>query len=220
MRGVKLAVCVSVLFAIQACQTDSYDKGEGQYSYTQADFVEAHANDSRAVDRVTTDDGDILTLTPQPTASWITTADSTYRALLYYNKKSDGHAQPVAISRVPVMTVVPAHESKETKTDPVTFESMWKSRSGKYLTMGLYLKVGQAADDQAHHSLGMVCDSVVIGSDGGKTSYVRLLHNQGGVPEYYSAKYFVSVPVDAFETDSVVMTVNTYGGVVKVGLGL
>ena len=29
---------------LASCENDTYDKGEGAYSYLQADFVEAHAN--------------------------------------------------------------------------------------------------------------------------------------------------------------------------------
>lgn len=206
---------VALLLSVAACQNDSYDTGEGKYSLTQADFVEAHSNSDKAIDRIVTDDGDTFAVSPQPTASWITTADSTYRAILYYNKVDNGNVEPVSLSQVPVVTIRAARDFKVMKTDPVAFESSWMSKNGKYLNVGFYLKIGQSEQDSLVHSIGMACNEVRTNADGTSTSYIQLFHDQGGVPEYYSSKYYISMACSQFETDSVCMVINTYKGEVS-----
>ena len=49
---------------------------------------------------VMTDDGDSLALSKPVELKWASKADSTYRALLYYNKV-EGKAEPVSLSNVP-----------------------------------------------------------------------------------------------------------------------
>jgi len=211
---------VAVLFALVSCESDSYEKGEGAYSLTQADFVEAHSNSAKAIDRVVTDDGNVYSVAPQPTAKWISTADSTYRAVLYYNKVEENSVEPVAISQVPVLNVFQPEAIDTIKTDPVTFESAWMSKSGKYLNLGLYLKTGQSDDDKARQAIGMVFDELHVNHDGTCTAYLRLYHDQGGVPEYYSSKYYVSVLRSTINADSVRLSINTYDGVVSHTIGL
>ena len=49
----------SILFllaaVLAACQVDSYDSGDGEYSLLTADFVEAHTSQASAVDYAVTD---------------------------------------------------------------------------------------------------------------------------------------------------------------------
>lgn len=200
--------------AVAACENDSYDKGQGKYSLTQADFVEAHCNVAKTFDSVVTDDGQTLTLVPQATATWATAADSTYRAILYYNLVDETSAEPVAVTQVYTLSVLTLEDVKEMKTDPVKFESAWVSKNGKYLNVGFYIKVGQDDYDETIHSIGMVCDEVKENPDGTKTSFLRLFHDQGGVPEYYSSKQYISVPCSSIEADSVCLTIQTYDGIV------
>lgn len=206
------AACVAL--ALAACENDSYDKGQGKYSLTQADFVEAHSNEAKAFDYVVTDDGQTYTLTPQATAAWATTADTTYRAILYYDIAGEASAEPVSIAQVSTLDIVKLEDIKDMKTDPVKLESAWISENGKYLNMGCYLKVGQDDDDETIHTIGMVCDEVKDNADGTKTSFLRLFHDQGGVPEYYSTKHYISVPCSSIDADSVCLTVQTYDGIV------
>lgn len=212
-----LALLVLLLPLFSSCQTDSYDKGEGELSLTQADFVEAHADGSKRIDRVLTDDGQELTLQTPAEAKWITTADSVYRAVLYYNKVEGTPATvvPVALSAISTLSLHPAEYFKEgVKTDPVTFESMWKSRNGRYVNIGMYLKVGKTDSDEKLHRVGMVLEGIVTHPDRRTTACLRFYHDQGGVPEYYSSKCYVSIPCQEITADSVCVTLNTYGGTV------
>lgn len=214
MRRTIAATAAALTLA--ACTIDSYDTGTGEYSLTQADFVEAHSDAELAVDYVLTDTGERLTLSPRPSASWITTADSLYRAIIYYNKVSDTEAEPLSLSSVPTLTPVPAEEFEDgIVTDPVNFESLWISSSGKYVNLGFYIKVGQIDEDMELHTIGIIDEGTVTNDDGTRTVCLRFYHDQGDVPEYYSSKYYASIPCAALDADSLALTINTYDGTVE-----
>ena len=197
---------------ITSCTQDSYDKGEGKYSLMRGDFAEAEVNANKQAVSIVTDDGDRLPLSEPYTAKWIAKADTVYRCMLYYNKVQDQRGTPsadlISIGQVPCPKVIPLREfDKELKTDPVKFESMWISKSGKYLNMSLMLKTGTTDDSTAVHQLAFVCDTVIS-----KSMHLRLHHDQGGVPEYYSTKAYVSIPTSHLPADTVTITLNTYDG--------
>ena len=83
-----------------ACETDSYDKGEGKYSLMQADFCELTVDGQKQALTFTTDDGDTYQFTTPFTAKWIETADTTYRSVIYYNKVSTTQAEAVSVGTV------------------------------------------------------------------------------------------------------------------------
>ena len=205
---------------LAACTQDAYDKGEGKYSLTRADFVEAHANGAKQVDYVLTDDGEQLSVQQPFTMKWITTADSVYRCVLYYNKveQRDGlwSIDAVSVGQVPCPRVTPKDSLKSPmKTDPVKFESAWLSRSRKYVNLTLYLMTGATDDEQAAQQLGLVQDTVIGHADRSRTCQLTLYHDQGGVPEYYSTRCHVSIATDSIKADSVCISINTYQGVVS-----
>lgn len=194
-----------------SCTADSYDKGEGDYSLMRAEFVEAHANSNKMVDYCITDESEHLTLTEPVEISGIQTADSIYRALLYYNKV-EGGAEVLSIGLV--NTLFP-RRIKEMKTDPVRFESMWMSTSRRYLNMGLYIKTGNSSKKDAHHTIGLNLDTLMRNDDGTRTAHLTFYHDQGGMPEYYSQRAYLSIPTDSIDADSVYLRINTYQGIVE-----
>lgn len=217
---IKLSFAAS-LCVLSACNNDSYDSGQGAYSLLCADFVMAHANGLGVIDYAITDDGDSLVLSRFVQAGWIVTADSSYRAVMYYNKAGEetgSHgrrtvvAEPVSMSAIPVLEPVVLNKDTEMKTDPVDIESVWMSRGGRYMNAGLYLKVGRGGDMSTGHSVGMVHEGYRQNADGTVTACMVLYHDQGDVPEYYSSKVYVSVPLEKISADSVCLRVNTYGG--------
>lgn len=212
MRNTMAAL--AALAALAACQTDSYETGQGQYSLMQADFVEAHTLAQGVVDRVETDDSRVLSLAQPQEAKWATTPDSLYRALVYYELTADSVAKVMSMSQVPTLHPAPLDSGAAMRTDPVKFESMWIGANGKYLNMGLYLKNG-GGSDSLRHTVGMVRESATVGADGKRTVRLRLYHDQGGVPEYYSSRYYMSVPCKEIGADTVVVTVGTYDGAVE-----
>ena len=202
---------------LAACETDSYDKGAGENSLTMGDLMTAHANGDKSIDYITTDNDEKLIVSQPVTAKWITTADSTYRTVAYYNKLGEGKAEIISIGLVP--TVIPRDSVKEVVTDPVTFESMWTSKNKKYLNLSIWLKIGNTSVEDAHQTIGMLRTAITTADDGRTTTHLTLLHSQGEVPEKYSTQYFLSIPHDSIPTDSVRLTVETYSGRVEKQVG-
>lgn len=219
MKKLFSLLAISLLIS---CTQDAYEKGEGRYSLMRGDFAEASINSNKQIVSITTDEGELLSLKERWKAKWIETADTTYRCLLYYNKVEDQsgrqQAEIVSIGQVPCPRVVPLSEfDKELKTDPVKFESIWVSKTGKYLNMSLQLMTGYSDDSTAIHKLSFVSDTLLTYPDGKRTLHFQLHHDQNGVPEYYSTQAYVSLLVDSLHTDSVHLTINTYKGpVVKI----
>ena len=179
-----------------SCTQDAYEKGEGAYSLMRGDFAEANVNSNREVTSITTDDGEILPLTTLATAKWISRPDTIYRCMLYYNKvkAADGKlaAEVISLGRVPCLYVKPLISFEKTyKDDPVKFESIWNSKSGKYL---------------------VVTDSLISYPSGRRTLSLLLYHDQGNVPEYYSTQAYVSIPTTDLAVDSIRLYINTYSG--------
>ena len=207
-------------FLVTSCTQDGYDKGEGQYSYLRGDFVEALIGADKNIVSLMTDEGETLPLSQPYTAKWITRSDTVYRCMLYYNKVRDSKgqtvAEPISVGEVPCPVIIPLSELEvEMKTDPVKFESAWMSKTGKYINLSFALKTGTTGDDEAIHTLRVVQDTIMTNPDGSRTSYLRLFHDQGGVPDYYSTQVYASIITSEISADSVRITINTYKGIVE-----
>lgn len=218
----KILLAFTLLCALASCSNDPYDTGDGSLSLMRADFVEAETDGSSDIVSILTDDGDRLMLTRGVRASWAEKPDTAYRALIYYNKvKPAGgfcQAEPLALYQVLAPAVTAAGDvTGGVKTDPVLFESAWKSRNGKYINLDLSVKTGSVDGSYGAQAVGIVHDGTDVAADGTRLVRLRLYHDQAGVPEYYSAKLYVSVPV-AFlpvalaEGDRVEVSICTYGG--------
>ena len=206
-----------VIILVASCTQDAYEKGEGTYSLMRGDFAEANVNSNREVTSITTDDGEILPLTSLATAQWISRPDTIYRCMLYYNKveAADGKpaAEVISLGRVPCLYVKSLISFEKTyKDDPVKFESIWNSKSGKYLNLHLQLKTGYTEDSTAVQKLDAVSDTLITYPDGQRTLSVLLYHDQGNVPEYYSTQAYVSIPTTGLAVDSIRLYINTYSG--------
>lgn len=219
MRKKLLTVFATALLA--ACTTETYDTGDGKYSMMRADFVETRTNASGELYCAVTDDADSLVFSPKRTAKWAETPDSLYRALLYYNVPASGiEVNAISLSSVPTPRVRTKDEVKEPTTDPVVFNSAWMSREGRYINLGLSVKTGQAEGVDEKQTLGLMCDEVTVDSDGHKHYTLTLLHEQKGVPEYFSAETFVSIasyrlPEKPVKGDKLTVRINTYKGTVE-----
>ncbi len=209
----KIWMYAILLLLLASCESDSYDKGEGELSLATAEFVEAHANGNKQMDYVITDNDERLTVSSQPSVKWMTTPDSLYRALLYYNNVGEGVIEPLSITQVPTLSIYPDWMIQDIKTDPVTFESIWQSANGKYLNMAFYLKIGEVGKDAELHTISIIQDTIIQNADGTATSFMCLYHGQGDMPEHYSSKCYISISRDSIKADSVCMGINTYKGV-------
>lgn len=212
---------LAALLSFTSCTRDAYDEGTGTFSLTQADFVEAHANGSKQLDYVLTDDGDSLNMTSAQSISWMQQKDTLYRALLYYNKVGTNEAEQVALSYVYTLQARPTKSYKSVTTDSADFESAWVSKNRRYLNFGLLFKAGYTDKDVTGQSIGLACDSIHQNTDGTKTAYYLFLHEQNGVPEYFTVKSYISVPMSSIVADSVVFTIHTYkNGVLRKRISL
>lgn len=197
--------CLSSLM-LASCTTETYDTGDGGLSYLCADFVEAYTNSDTIITAAITDDGVGLSLARGVKSKWVSVPDSLYRALLYYNKKSDP-VEPLALSQVPV--VVPRVQKDSLLTDPMGVESVWTSANGKYVNISLLIKTGIPDSIDTRQWISVVYDPETEG----QTSDLLLLHSQNGVPEYYTTRMYISIPTATLpKQDAINIRVNTYGG--------
>lgn len=211
-KFLQLIVIITVLCS---CSKDAYEKGEGKYSLMRGDFAEAIVNSSKQVTGIITDDGDEFTLTTPYTAKWVTTADTTYRCMLYYNEMAD-KAEVLSMGQVPCVGVTPLSKfDRHLVTDPVKFESTWMSKSGRYLNLSLLLKTGITDDSTAVQSLAIVSDTVITQPDNKRIRHLILHHDQANVPEYYSTQVYISIPTQRIDADSVRISINSYSGEVE-----
>jgi len=207
------AVFMSLLFV--ACENDAYEKGEGDYSLMRAELADLHVGNDKKADYFETDESVRFTVENPFTTKLFTTADSIYRLGIYYKEVNDSRAEVYSLS--PVAVLLPQDiAAGEMKTDPVRFESAWLGKNGRYLNVSIYLMVGQAdGSDEVYHVLGAQNDTLMLNADGTRTLHMQLFHDQGGVPEYYSQRTYMSIPIEKIDADSVSLSINTYEGVVK-----
>ncbi len=211
-KFLQLIVIITVLCS---CSKDAYEKGEGKYSLMRGDFAEAIVNSSKQVTGIITDDGDEFTLIAPYTAKWVTTADTTYRCMLYYNKMAD-KAEVLSMGQVPCVGIAPLSKfDHRLVTDPVKFESTWMSKSGRYLNLSLLLKTGVTDDSTAVQNLAIVSDTVITHPDNKRIRHLILHHDQANVPEYYSTPVYISIPTQRIDADSVRISINSYSGEVE-----
>lgn len=223
-----IACLFSVLLVacLMACGNDPYDTGDGSLSYMRADFVEVSTNSSAEAVSAVSDDGKVLTLSPAVKADWITAKDSVYRALLYYNVAEGMDAElvgeatvkPIAVGSVIVPNVLDATGGNRVyPVDPVTLESMWMSKNGRYLNLDISVQVGAKDGKIGSQSVGVAYIGKQTGSNGNVVHKLVFVHGQNGVPEYYSSQAYVSIPLyrmpcSIISGDSIEICVNGYGG--------
>ena len=210
-HSVCLLSVVSCLIAL-SCTTDSYEKGTGKYSLMLTGMADVTIGSDKRATSFITDDGDSCTLSPTVAANWIEVADTAYRAIVYYNKNDDGTAQALSMGRVPTLQPREHWRFKRLPQDPVGVESAWASPSGKYINLGLLIRSGATADSTARHSIALSQDTIRTHASGRRTAELTLLHDQGGVPEYYTDRHYVSILLPADCPDTVVLNVQTYSG--------
>jgi hypothetical protein len=209
----RYTLTVLAMLALTACTTDSYEKGEGKYSLMQAEMVELSVDGKKQATAFVLDDDSHFTLTSPATASWIQKADTTYRAILYFNKLTETTAECVQMGAVPTLRPVEHWKMKELPQDPVGFESAWLSKKGKYLNVGLLLKTGQVDGEDGIHTVGIAQDTILVNADNTRTAYYRFLHDQGGVPEYYTNRRYISILLPSDQSlDTIRLTIPTYEG--------
>ena len=207
-----IIIFVTALLMLSACKNDSYESGDGQYSYLQADFVEANTSASKELVSARTDDGDMLLFSPHVFKEWASTPDSVYRSLLYYNKVSDDRTTEVySIVQIPVVKIHKLKGTDEISTDPLFLRSVWISSNRKYLNLEFGIKTGVEDGNDNIQTLSVVYDPDVNNSNDSRNPYIKVVHKQNGVPEYYTSYGYISVPLNDFALGTTIhLSVNTY----------
>ena len=194
-----------------SCTQDAYEKGEGELSAMVAEMGDGFTASDKKVTRFVTDDGVQFSVTNPFSSNLMPKADTVYRAIFYYVKDGD-KAEVKGLNRV---LVVSPHQMKDMNTDPVRFESAWVGKSKQYLNLSLYLMQGYTEAEEDVPKIGVRRASLYQNTDGTKMLHLTLYHDQAGMPEYYSQRIYVSVPLQSFGVDSVWLDVNTYNGLVE-----
>lgn len=231
------AVVAAALLA--SCTTEQYDSGDGKLSYLRSDFVEACTDAQSRMSSFTTDEQLSLLVEGTPKVSWMTTPDSTYRALVYYAAPSSSSAlgpsssssssasftersaQNLASAPVKVFIVnnvlCPKIKRLQTsappKTDPVSFVALWLSANRKYVNITFDVKTGSSGSDADGQSIGAVLTDMTRNADGTLTAHITFCHDQGNVPQYYSSRQYASLAVAQMQdADSASIVINSYKG--------
>ena len=218
--GIWAALFLTLILLLSACQTDDYETGDGQLSNLRVTFADTYSDSSARIASAMTDEGDTLVFAKPLEVKWAQTADSCFRALLYYNyNKVEKVYEAVTAHSVYVVTPINRKNAKDKPHDPLTFESAWLSQNRRYLNLGIYVKTGQTEDD-ARQRIGIACDTIIAHDDGSRTFHLQVLHEQNYVPEYYSVQTYMSIPltrkpVNARQGDTLDVTINTYNGIIR-----
>ena len=210
MRRVTVFLFVALLLA--GCSVDSYKTGDGGLSYLTVEFGEVKTAEAKTIVGFSSDDGLDVNFSRPYTAEWADKANGTYRALVYYDKVEKGSTFAHSISQVPVVKPLITNRPDTVKTDPLIFESAWKSTNGKYLNVGFYVKTGTADGKINKQLLGVWREKVVEHADGTKDVYLKIMHSQNKAPEFYRTKGYMSIPLDGMQNDRIFLSVVTYDG--------
>lgn len=198
---------------MSACSHDSYESGDGRDSYLRADFVEAHTASAHEISSAVTDEGDSLVLSPRLQVEWAKQANATYRGLLYYNKVVGKPTEAIRLVPVPVLSWHPITKFREVHTDPVVFESAWLSRNHRYVNIGFSVKTGVKTEGMKGHTLGLIATDSLVTDGKIRRLDLTLYHDQGGMPQYYSSRGFISVVLSRLPKGCIInLRVNSYKG--------
>lgn len=208
MKGFVLVNIVVLLFA--ACA----GKDDNDMTTFCADVCDINTSARGVVVSCVMDDDSRFAFTQPMKLNWTSTPDSTYRALLYYNKvEGDNVVEP--INAVRVLTIVPKDEKElkdiYDKRDPLELEAAWFAKNGRNLNLRIKVKSGYMEKSKPH-ILGMLRDSISQ-QEGGTRYYYSICHSQNGVPADYSVDAYASVPTESMKKgDVVVLTIPTWTG--------
>ena len=206
-----LFLSLFALLLFSSCESDVYETGDGEYSYLRADFGEVYTAGATQVIKCVTDEGEQFSFTPQQIAKWASRGDTLYRALVYHHRVEQGTTSVYALAQIPVLTLLQSERPDTFRTDPLTLESAWVSTNGKYLNIGYAVKTGASDGIDARQILGVFYETKPTGADD-EVLRLRLTHAQNGVPEYYTARGFMSIPLQRLSAHKVSLNVHTYGG--------
>lgn len=214
MRIFKLVCCLCVI-ACMSCTHDTYDQGDGKYSYLKAEMVLAHLGSDGYMDYAVNDKQDTIKPTlPYPTG-WKIKQEGLYRGMLYYNATPHTAPEVIILQPVKVLELLEtAVEDSIQQTSPVNVESIWASDINKKKCINMSLKVytGEIDGVQTKHTFAVHLDSVVTQKDGKRKAFASLYHQKDREIRAYRQKVYLSVLLSLKEpVDSVNMKVPVDG---------
>lgn len=191
------------------------DEESSDLSCLTAEMCDVYLSAPQTANMALTDSDRKISFEKPLTITWASKADSTYRAMLYYNAPiTSSVVSPLYAERVLILVPQAKEKAEEWRdnADPVILNSLWLAKNGKYLNMSVSVKSGATSDDTQYHSVGMVCDTVCRHAMNAKHCY-RMCHSQNDVPSHYTIKTYFSIPiVDVPRGDTISVTVPTYEG--------
>jgi hypothetical protein len=201
-------VTLLLCYFATSCTSESYETGDGRYSYLRTDYVEVHTSKPKQIDYAISDRDERIAFKEAFAVKWAEKADTIYRALLYYNRTPEGN-KPILVQPIYVLQPKEAESVEKPKTDPVGFESAWLSENGRYLNLVFNVKTGKADDEKARQTIGIMSENLPDG-----TLRLTLLHGQENVPQYYSTRIYASIPMQGI-SQRLLLSVNTYDGLIE-----
>ncbi|KXB47876.1 hypothetical protein HMPREF1870_00590 [Bacteroidales bacterium KA00344] len=199
---------IALAWALGACTVDEYESGDSRYSYMRAEFGMIHTSEAGKTDYLLTDDGDSVAFDGLGMVGWAAGADSMYRALVYYDVSTSRF-----FSAKQVLVVTPAKPApgKSVSTDPLTIESVWVG--GRFLNIGFAVKAGNGDSIASSQQLGLMLEGNTMSQDGRRILNIRLVHDQNNMPEYYTVRGYMSMPLASdMKGASIRLRANTYKG--------
>lgn len=200
-----------------ACEHDPYETGDLAWSRMLTELVDLHVQ-GNAVKSITKDDGKQIPLVKDMYVSQqLAHKDTTYRMLLSYVIEEDKSLTIYSTERALVLSPTEKQKSVTEKNDPVKIDNAWLSESGNYLNVRLTLMTGSnTSDPLLKHKIGLILDDVQDLGDGKKKYIISLRHDQNNLPTFYSATYYLCIPVGGVKAGSVLeFSANTFSGLFK-----
>ena len=207
-----LLIVVFALLFFSSCTNETYESGDGTYSYLKAEFGEVTTAEAESVVSFTSDDGDEMHFSPAYSAKWAEKANTSYRALVYHDHVEQGTTQVLAMAEIPVVKPLVTLRPDTLLFDPVILNSAWVSKNGKYLNIGFAVKTGVADDKDLLQAIGIWREKEEKNADGTKDLYLRITHKQNGIPEFYRSEGFLSIKINETDAARIHLAVNTYDG--------
>lgn len=208
MRNVRyiLPPFLSLLLITLICMSCD-DESDYVYPAVVTEFVDAHVNSDQFIDKIVTDQGEVLSLENRVSAEKLQ-AEKHYRSICMYERDYCQAEQAMVYSLKLVYASTPVPKEKfinGVKTDPLSIQSIW--RGGNYLNI-----VALPKAQNITHGFYFIEDSIVTRNNITKL-YLKLYHDQNNDLEAYEQKTYLSVPLESYsmqKNDSIYFRVNTY----------
>lgn len=204
---------ISLLYVLTACTVESYESGDGKYSYMKAEMAMLHCIESHKIDYAITDQGEKIIFTQPFICYWAKHTNAIYRAMLYYQKTDK---QVKGIKCHPVWLCEPKEKKHKMPTDPVKLSGIWLSSNKKFINLNIGLLTGGKANHKEEQVLTIVIRHIQTDKHGNHIYDLELIHAQNNMAQMYTSTFYISIPTDKYnKRDTIRIKVNTYEGEVE-----